>query len=495
MAQLPSSGISISLVKRTLNSSYQDIGGLCTDESVNMWSRWKPIKSNISTMTLARLKENHYGIILPHEDSTSYTIAQLTSGIYNCLQNDIDPNTLTVWAYNKPTGGASSPYRLGDFRYYQHQAILPFDYQNEDHPITSFSVDRLGNLYEWITSVLQDNQKAGGLLGADIGELYPNYIHYGAMLLDKAYFLEHGSHDSTRSYNGIYFIGVNPDLVEDDEQLLIVRGTPYYFTSSVYLYVPFIAYINPNDVDGDLFEPSGLIPNASNWSDIISKLGKVFPLPDGLQEIQIIGHNEPNPVLIQAGWGRDGMMWAQMKNEPYYNLSTTLVNTVNQQYFQLTDFNLSKIKYTRTDTYTTGPWSMNIDFFVAGDINEGCVWYTEDMDADAYYLKLKLNSSKQLTSFEWNMNGTTSAITLSSPVTLPTTSTTASRIMLESTAQQRMSLKFYLNKSNTTPTITADLGYVYTNNMPDTIVIGTPSANVAGLRDFFITGYELKVSN
>lgn len=53
---LASSGITTSLVGNTLGISNRNVGGLCTSSNVNPWSKWKPIHSTVSTMTLGELK-------------------------------------------------------------------------------------------------------------------------------------------------------------------------------------------------------------------------------------------------------------------------------------------------------------------------------------------------------------------------------------------------------------------------------------------------------
>ena len=59
---LASSGITTSLVGNTLGISNRNVGGLCTSSNVNPWSKWKPIHSTVSTMTLGELKNRNYGI-------------------------------------------------------------------------------------------------------------------------------------------------------------------------------------------------------------------------------------------------------------------------------------------------------------------------------------------------------------------------------------------------------------------------------------------------
>lgn len=110
---LASSGITTSLVGNTLGISNRNVGGLCTSSNVNPWSKWKPIHSTVSTMTLGELKNRNYGIeIVQANNPTS-------------LVSAIKANGNKGYTYNNPTGGSNSPYRLGDFRNYEHSAAMP----------------------------------------------------------------------------------------------------------------------------------------------------------------------------------------------------------------------------------------------------------------------------------------------------------------------------------------------------------------------------------
>lgn len=99
---LPNTGITTTLVGQTLGTSSRDVGTLCTHQNINKWSRWKPVK--LDNLTSGRTHPT-LGTIIP------LTINQL-----------ILSKKDEFWEYEKPTGGVSSPYRLGDFREYEHTA-------------------------------------------------------------------------------------------------------------------------------------------------------------------------------------------------------------------------------------------------------------------------------------------------------------------------------------------------------------------------------------
>lgn len=103
---LGKTNISIDQVRRTLGSSKTDVGGLCLEDKVNMFSYYKPIDSQAqftdpNTDWPANVKQN-FGINIP------------------ALTLPVD--TALNWTRDKPTGGRLSPYRLTDFGGYEHTA-------------------------------------------------------------------------------------------------------------------------------------------------------------------------------------------------------------------------------------------------------------------------------------------------------------------------------------------------------------------------------------
>lgn len=114
MAALASSRISTSLVADTLKTSTHDVGQLCTNDNINKWSKHKPIRyPKVDGLSDAEFKG---------------TTADQLAGIYyglksNVIATDYESLHQTTYEYvGKPTGGANAPYRLGDFRGYDHNA-------------------------------------------------------------------------------------------------------------------------------------------------------------------------------------------------------------------------------------------------------------------------------------------------------------------------------------------------------------------------------------
>lgn len=110
---LTRTNISTTLVANELQTSSHDVGTLCTHKNINMWSKWKPINVNATTLTDQILIDNDYGIIAPEPESI--------------IERAMDK----VWEYDRPKGGSTSPYRLGDFRGYDHDAVPPVSVQDD----------------------------------------------------------------------------------------------------------------------------------------------------------------------------------------------------------------------------------------------------------------------------------------------------------------------------------------------------------------------------
>ena len=117
---LGSSGITVSQVKAALGYNNTNIGGLCSNRNVNVWSKWKPIHSSETTLTIDILKKANYGISI------------LQSNSVTSLYNNVVANGNVGYTYTRPFGGVFSPFRLGDFRNYDHSAEVPLHTSYKD---------------------------------------------------------------------------------------------------------------------------------------------------------------------------------------------------------------------------------------------------------------------------------------------------------------------------------------------------------------------------
>lgn len=151
---LTRTNISTTLVANEIRSSSRDVGVLCTSPNINMWSKWKPINANCTTLTDQILISHNYGITAPSVSST------------------IDAALTKVWSYDRPKGGATSPYRLGDFRGYDHTAPPPVTQQQD---ITWYTT-----VQPTITLELQSGaESAAGIQVEDLVALNGYYLAVG----------------------------------------------------------------------------------------------------------------------------------------------------------------------------------------------------------------------------------------------------------------------------------------------------------------------------
>ena len=170
---LPTTGISTSLVKTALGAGSNDVGTLCTHPNVNMMAINKPTKyPSVSTNAWQTGIINqdyydgveNYGIRKPYNlvpanatkigQAPVYTIGNLG-------------NIKSLWQYIKPTGGASSPYRLGDFRGYEQRRLL-YPFSVRKIPVSAYpSAFRVGNNIVISCTFRYDKDDFNGLLGLD----------------------------------------------------------------------------------------------------------------------------------------------------------------------------------------------------------------------------------------------------------------------------------------------------------------------------------------
>lgn len=138
MAALPNTGITTSMVANAIGAASNDVGTLCSHSNVNKWAKHKPIEYNkVTGLSEQDFINANYGLSA-QEDSQIKTYQWCNTGTLAAL---IYPSE---WVYNKPQGGSSSPYRLGDFREYNHYAASPIADIN-DIEVTQQNVDEYLN--------------------------------------------------------------------------------------------------------------------------------------------------------------------------------------------------------------------------------------------------------------------------------------------------------------------------------------------------------------
>lgn len=103
--KLQNTGITSTIVANAIGASSRKWSVLCTHTQINKWSKWKPVSLNkVTPITEGELQDINYGLTPPPATTNYASIVD------------------TKWTYTKPTGSSTSPYRIGDFRNYYHNA-------------------------------------------------------------------------------------------------------------------------------------------------------------------------------------------------------------------------------------------------------------------------------------------------------------------------------------------------------------------------------------
>lgn len=111
--------VSISDVQTVLGrGDTSDLATLCKSSNINMWARFKPtVYPAPFPSDWYKAGDGNYGITIP-----VYTTIK---DLYAAYHISGDTNHRNGYTYSQPHGGSASPYRLGDFRGYRHDAEPP----------------------------------------------------------------------------------------------------------------------------------------------------------------------------------------------------------------------------------------------------------------------------------------------------------------------------------------------------------------------------------
>ena len=91
------------------------LADLCTSSRINVWAKYKPTDYNAAfTDNWSKGKDGNYGLNITVDNRVSSWNALVAE--YSKPKNGYSN------IYKRPSGGATSPYRLGDFRGYNHKA-------------------------------------------------------------------------------------------------------------------------------------------------------------------------------------------------------------------------------------------------------------------------------------------------------------------------------------------------------------------------------------
>ena len=175
---LGTTNISTTLVGNAIGISSKDVGTLCSSPTINKWSKHKPViyPAISTTGNWWKAVDGNCGLSITEYSNINNLVTAITNGV--------------TWNYNKPTGGASSPYRLGDFRGYAHDAYIPFGgfyvpptaYSNSANSVVGAAMELLMSLGEIDSLAITDIDKIKDwyfgcyMIKSSGSVLYPRYI-------------------------------------------------------------------------------------------------------------------------------------------------------------------------------------------------------------------------------------------------------------------------------------------------------------------------------
>ena len=129
-----SAPVSIYDIQRVLGVSLTDLGSLCTSDKINMWSKFKPVRSDIGSLidTTTYLSGTTWNESLSSQwwrDTLDLFTHNCKYGIYAQTGTSLAAifghyTNNRVWQYIMPSGGIR-PYRQLDFLQYNHKAPHP----------------------------------------------------------------------------------------------------------------------------------------------------------------------------------------------------------------------------------------------------------------------------------------------------------------------------------------------------------------------------------
>lgn len=206
--------VSIDDVKTALGVSTNDVAALCTSDKINMWAKYKPTKKNaIFTDDWWKGDDFNAGISIPYTEKIENVL-----GYYN-----LNDGTDNGWSYRKPTGGASSPYRLGDFRGYNRNARSPLGAMSnvpEQRTITGSFI---------VTLIFSPKMNADEIPLSSVSAVAQTY--FGCIM-----------YDSSNNFYAIRTIGTKiSDITEDDAFGIEMKWSSGQFSVGTYKVIPVLS--------------------------------------------------------------------------------------------------------------------------------------------------------------------------------------------------------------------------------------------------------------
>jgi len=266
MSQLAATNIGTVEVGNAIGLGVHDYGMLCNDMvievdhvdggitwyksgatrayRINKWSKWKPLKyGGVTPITDAIIEGEDCGLVI-----NSTLFSTMGASLIDWFGEVIPQYT---WVYNPPTGTANYPYRIEDFRSYQHESLPLFNM-----PATENGMIYVTQLYPALslpkTYDLSISQIDGGITVDDLG-LSSHYL--GIMVLD------YNIYDLTSSIeDSIILIKTATETCDTSVEI-----TPNFISipTNELLLVAF--FLSPRTHDIVYPEGSGAIPQYSDY--------------------------------------------------------------------------------------------------------------------------------------------------------------------------------------------------------------------------------------
>lgn len=157
--------ITIDKVKTALGETSNDLGTLCKNANLNVWSRFKPINNSGKTLTASPIQENGSykakqlapyiklgcGMTVPICDEqiliedAGTTYNTMFETVNEIFKNNAEFFEIPPYISFIPQGGTNSPYRLTDFKNYDNTAQSLWQYATNVDAGGSYSVNAGGS--------------------------------------------------------------------------------------------------------------------------------------------------------------------------------------------------------------------------------------------------------------------------------------------------------------------------------------------------------------
>lgn len=277
-------------VATTLNDTTYQIPHMCLNVNINKWSLHKPVvyPNKLGELTEAEFQSVDYGL-------EPVVMTNANPGLALNLVNHVNAKGSVDWNYIRPTGGASSPFRISDFIGYQHNRNPWFNLQLGVEQGSYAQVTQGHSI-----TVEQDAD-------IDIGWLRQNmstFKNLGANLACSGVFVYREG--MTASNDWCMYCAFRSFQNLNGRSNFVV-GIPSNFPTGKYIVVPAIAYF-----------PSGMPSKLANLTDstgsynyvffqgtsdaetqtppkyMLSRVERLYPLPCIPGKIQVFAQNDPN---------------------------------------------------------------------------------------------------------------------------------------------------------------------------------------------------------